>query len=138
MTCHCVFTAWDEERPASQSPIVIGEIIRGRIGFDGFLMSDDIGMHALGGGFAERARGVIEAGTDAVLHCSGVMEEMVAVASAAGELCRSGARAARAGDGEPRGSGGGTVLCGAGREKGPAAGPGLGLRLLLPPKAAAR
>lgn len=86
MTCHCVYAAWDLERPGSQSPVVIGEVIRGRIGFDGFLMSDDIGMNALGGGFDERARGVIEAGTDAVLHCSGVMEEMVAVASAAGAL----------------------------------------------------
>ncbi|HEX8572645.1 MAG TPA: glycoside hydrolase family 3 N-terminal domain-containing protein [Allosphingosinicella sp.] len=86
MTCHCVYAAWDGERPGSQSPTVIGDVIRGRIGFDGFLMSDDIGMNALGGGFDERARGVIEAGTDAVLHCSGVMEEMVAVASAAGEL----------------------------------------------------
>ncbi|HEX8380173.1 MAG TPA: beta-N-acetylhexosaminidase [Allosphingosinicella sp.] len=90
MTCHCVFTAWDPERPASQSPTVIGEIIRGRIGFDGFLMSDDIGMHALAGGFAERARRVIEAGTDAVLHCSGKMEEMVSVATAVGELSEEG------------------------------------------------
>jgi beta-N-acetylhexosaminidase len=90
MTCHCVFTAWDPERPASQSPIVIGDVIRGRIGFDGFLMSDDIGLHALAGDFAERARGVIEAGTDAVLHCSGSMEEMVAVASAAGALSGAG------------------------------------------------
>ncbi|HEX8482372.1 MAG TPA: beta-N-acetylhexosaminidase [Allosphingosinicella sp.] len=86
MTCHCVFTAWDAERPASQSPTVIGEIIRRRIGFDGFLISDDIGMHALAGDFAERARGVIDAGTDAVLHCSGKMEEMVPVATVVGEL----------------------------------------------------
>lgn len=90
MTCHCVYTAWDSERPGSQSPVVIGEVIRGLIGFDGFLMSDDIGMNALGGGFAERARGVIEAGTDAVLHCSGKMEEMVAVASAVGPLSEAG------------------------------------------------
>jgi beta-N-acetylhexosaminidase len=90
MTCHCVYTAWDPERPGSQSPVVIGEVIRGLIGFDGFLMSDDIGMNALGGGFADRARAVIEAGTDAVLHCSGKMEEMVAVASAAGELPEKG------------------------------------------------
>ena len=69
---------------------MIGEVIRGRIGFDGFLMSDDIGMNALGGGFADRARGVIEAGTDSVLHCSGAMEEMVAVAGAAGELSEAG------------------------------------------------
>jgi beta-N-acetylhexosaminidase len=97
MTCHCVYTAWDGERPGSQSPVVIGEVIRGRIGFDGFLMSDDIGMNALAGGFAERARGVIEAGTDAVLHCSGTMEEMIAVASAAGELSpEGGERLARA------------------------------------------
>ncbi|HEX8125383.1 MAG TPA: glycoside hydrolase family 3 N-terminal domain-containing protein [Allosphingosinicella sp.] len=86
MTCHCVYTAWDPDRPGSQSPIVIGEVIRGDIGFDGFLMSDDIGMNALGGGFDERARGVIEAGTDAVLHCSGKMDEMIAVASAVGPL----------------------------------------------------
>jgi beta-N-acetylhexosaminidase len=90
MTCHCVFTAWDADRPASQSPTVIGEVIRGRIGFDGFLMSDDIGMHALSGGFDERARRVIESGTDAVLHCSGILEEMVAVASAAGALSDKG------------------------------------------------
>jgi beta-N-acetylhexosaminidase len=90
MTCHCVYTAWDSERPGSQSPVVIGEVIRGRIGFDGFLMSDDIGMNALAGGFAERARGVIEAGTDAVLHCSGAMVEMVAVAGAAGDLSQEG------------------------------------------------
>jgi beta-N-acetylhexosaminidase len=97
MTCHCVFTAWDPERPASQSPTVIGDVIRGRIGFDGFLMSDDIGMHALAGGFDERARAIIEAGTDAVLHCSGNMEEMVAVASAAGPLSEAGGeRLARA------------------------------------------
>ena len=90
MTCHCVYTAWAEARPASQSPVVIGEVIRGRIGFDNFLMSDDIGMNALAGGFAERARGVIEAGTDAVLHCSGAMAEMIAVAGAAGPLSKRG------------------------------------------------
>ena len=86
MTCHCVYTAWDPERPGSQSPVVIGEVIRGHIGFDGFLMSDDIGMKALGGGFDDRARKVIEAGTDAVLHCSGNLAEMVAVAGAVGAI----------------------------------------------------
>ncbi|HEX8222392.1 MAG TPA: beta-N-acetylhexosaminidase [Allosphingosinicella sp.] len=90
MTCHCVYAAWDAQRPGSQSAVVIGEVIRGKIGFNGFLMSDDIGMNALGGGFDERARGVLEAGTDAVLHCSGAMEEMVAVASAAGRLSEAG------------------------------------------------
>ena len=51
MTAHVVYDVWDAERPASLSPIVIGEIIRERIGFDGFLMSDDIGMEALSGRF---------------------------------------------------------------------------------------
>jgi beta-N-acetylhexosaminidase len=82
MMAHVVYTAWDSEAPASQSATVIREIVRDRIGFDGWLMSDDIGMEALKGGFAERAAGVVEAGCDVALHCSGKMEEMVAVASA--------------------------------------------------------
>jgi len=82
MMAHVVYTAWDTVHPASQSDTVIHDIVRGRIGFDGWLMSDDIGMEALKGGFAERAAGVIDAGCDVALHCSGKMEEMVAVASA--------------------------------------------------------
>ncbi len=86
MTAHVVYTAWDAARPASQSPVVIGDIIRGRIGFDGLLMSDDLGMEALSGDYAARSRGVIEAGCDLALHCSGAMAEMVAVGSAMGEM----------------------------------------------------
>jgi beta-N-acetylhexosaminidase len=81
MTAHVVYTAWDAERCASLSPKVIREIIRGRIGFEGLLMSDDLGMHALQGDFADRARGVVAAGCDVALHCSGDMAEMQAVAS---------------------------------------------------------
>jgi beta-N-acetylhexosaminidase len=90
MVAHVVYTAWDDRRPASQSPVVVEEIIRGRIGFDGWLMSDDIGMEALKGGFGERAAGVIAAGCDAVLHCSGEMEEMVAVANAVPAMSEAG------------------------------------------------
>lgn len=82
MTAHVVYTAFDPDRCASLSPIIINDIIRGRIGFDGLLMSDDLGMHALQGSFAERARGVIDAGCDIVLHCSGNMAEMEEVAGA--------------------------------------------------------
>ena len=97
MTAHVVYTAWDADRPASLSPIVIQDIIRGRIGFDGFLMSDDLGMEALAGDFASRAAGVVAAGCDAALHCSGKMEEMLAVAAAVPELSADGeARLARA------------------------------------------
>jgi beta-N-acetylhexosaminidase len=86
MTSHVVYTAWDGDNCASLSSKVIAEIIRGRIGFDGFLMSDDLGMHALSGDFGARARGVVDAGCDVGLHCSGIMEEMVAVASAVEEI----------------------------------------------------
>jgi beta-N-acetylhexosaminidase len=82
MTAHVVYTAWDAERPASLSPVVIGDVIRERIGFDGWLMSDDLGMEALKGDFASRAAGVVAAGCDVALHCSGKMDEMVAVAAA--------------------------------------------------------
>ena len=80
MTAHVVYTAWDKDRPGSLSANVIGEIIRGRIGFDGLLMSDDLGMHALQGSFTDRAAGVIAAGCDIALHCSGDMDEMHACA----------------------------------------------------------
>jgi beta-N-acetylhexosaminidase len=97
MTAHVVYTAWDPDRPASLSPTVIGDIIRGRIGFSGWLMSDDIGMEALAGDFASRAAGVVAAGSEVALHCSGDMEEMVAVASAVPAMGPEGeARLARA------------------------------------------
>lgn len=97
MTAHVVYTAWDPDRPSSMSPTVIGDIIRGRIGFDGWLMSDDIGMQALAGDFGSRAAGVVAAGCDVALHCSGKMEEMVAIASAVPAMSDEGeARLARA------------------------------------------
>jgi beta-N-acetylhexosaminidase len=86
MTAHVVYTAWDAERCASLSPVVIGDIIRGEIGFDGLLMSDDLGMHALEGDFGERTAGVLAAGCDIALHCSGEMDEMIAVAGAVGAI----------------------------------------------------
>lgn len=97
MTAHVVYTAWDPDLPASMSPTVIGDIIRGRISFDGFLMSDDIGMEALQGDFGSRAARVVAAGNDSALHCSGKMEEMIAVATAVPALSTEGeARLARA------------------------------------------
>jgi beta-N-acetylhexosaminidase len=86
MTAHIVYTAWDAERCASLSPIVIADVIRGQIGFDGLLMSDDLGMSALSGSFGERAAGVIAAGCDIALHCSGDMAEMEAVVGALGAI----------------------------------------------------
>jgi beta-N-acetylhexosaminidase len=90
MMAHVVYTAWDVERPASLSPVVIHDIVRDRIGFDGWLMSDDIGMEALQGDFGTRAAGVVAAGCDAALHCSGKMDEMVAVAAAVPHMSDEG------------------------------------------------
>ena len=97
MTSHLLYTAWDVERPASQSPVVIQDIIRQRIGFDGFLMSDDIGMEALAGDHGTRAAACVAAGCDVALHCDGKMENMLSVAEAVGEISpESAARLARA------------------------------------------
>jgi beta-N-acetylhexosaminidase len=90
MIAHLVYNAWDPERPASQSPAVIQEIIRGRIGFDGWLISDDLGMQALTGDAGARAAGVVAAGCDVALHCNGEMAEMVSVASAVPAMSAEG------------------------------------------------
>jgi beta-N-acetylhexosaminidase len=82
MTAHIVYAAIDDSTPATFSRRVIDTIIRGEIGFDGVLISDDISMGALVGSSAERARRAIEAGCDLVLYCSGVMADMVEIADA--------------------------------------------------------
>lgn len=86
MTAHLVYTAVDPDHPATQSPVVIAEIIRGLIGFDGLLFSDDVSMNALSGGVGTRADRALKAGCDIALHCNGVMAEMEAVAAVAPPL----------------------------------------------------
>jgi beta-N-acetylhexosaminidase len=83
MTAHIVFSAIDPERPATLSPVVIDKIVRGAIGFDGVLISDDVGMDALAGSIGERVRGALDAGCDLALHCSGILSEMREAAEAA-------------------------------------------------------
>jgi len=90
MTSHIVYQAWDAERPATLSPIVIEQVIRGRIGFDGLLMSDDIDMKALSGTPAEKAVGAVAAGCDVVLDCWARMEEMRAIAAALPDITARG------------------------------------------------
>lgn len=94
MTAHVVFTALDQGHPATVSRRVVKEIMRGELGFDGLIMTDDISMKALSGSFAEKSRAAIRAGVDIVLHCHGIMEEMIAVAGAVPDM--TGARARRA------------------------------------------
>lgn len=95
MTAHVVFTALDDQRPATLSRHVIDRVIRGAIGFDGLLLSDDLSMEALKGTLGERAFKAAEAGCDIVLHCNGKLEEAQAVAGAAPVLEGRSAERAR-------------------------------------------
>jgi beta-N-acetylhexosaminidase len=96
MTAHVVYRALDAETPATLSASVIDRAIRGLIGFEGLLITDDVSMHALTGPFAERAAAARAAGCDIVLHCNGDMEEMAAVAEGAGRLEGAAERRAEA------------------------------------------
>src|SRR6266852_1088572 len=86
MTAHVVFSAVDAAHPATTSAKMIKRVIRGAIGFQGLLMSDDVSMNALAGSIAERTRAVFAAGCDVVLHCNGKLDEMRQVARETPEL----------------------------------------------------
>lgn len=82
MTCHVIFEAWDPDRPATLSPIIIDSVIRQRIGFHGLLMSDDLDMKALSGDVPSRAADAVAAGCDIALNCWGKMDDMIGIANA--------------------------------------------------------
>ncbi|MFC4346932.1 beta-N-acetylhexosaminidase [Kordiimonas lipolytica] len=82
MTAHIKYTDIDPKQCATLSRVVIGRIIRMKMGFTGLLMSDDLSMKALEGTFEDRTRGAFAAGCDLVLHCNGDMDEMRSIASA--------------------------------------------------------
>ncbi|HEX8526310.1 beta-N-acetylhexosaminidase [Allosphingosinicella sp.] len=86
MTAHLLFTAIDPERCATLSPVIIEQVIRRHIGFDGLLLSDDLAMEALSGSVAERAHGALAAGCDIALHCSGRLGEMEELAESLGGI----------------------------------------------------
>ncbi len=86
MTAHVVFSALDPAQPATTSATIIEQVIRGVIGFQGLLMSDDVSMNALAGSIAERTRAIVAAGCDMVLHCNGKLDEMREVAGQTPEL----------------------------------------------------
>ena len=88
MSAHIRFTAWDAEHPATQSPIVIEQIIRGAIGFDGLLLTDDIDMEALEGSVPERSERALAAGCDVTLNCWAKMDDMIGIARRNPELRR--------------------------------------------------
>lgn len=96
MTAHVVFSAIDPAQPATTSATMVSRVIRGRIGFDGLLMSDDVSMNALEGSIGERTKAALAAGCDMVLHCNGRIDEMRAVAAEAPVLAGDALRRAHA------------------------------------------
>ena len=82
MTAHLLYAALDPDYPATMSKTIIEQVIRGHMGFDGLLFTDDLSMQALGGDLGQRAAGALAAGCDVALHCNGQREEMQAVAEA--------------------------------------------------------
>lgn len=97
MTAHIVFEAYDAERCATMSPVIVNEVIRGEIGFDGLLISDDLKMKALGGPVASRVAGAMAAGVDIACCCNFSLAEMQEAAAAAPILAgKSMARAQKA------------------------------------------
>ena len=90
MSAHIVFTDIDPDNPATTSRRVIDDVIRGEIGFKGFLMGDDLSMEALDGTIDQRGVASISAGCDVVLHCNGKFDEMQAVAAALPALTPEG------------------------------------------------
>ena len=90
MTAHVRYTAWDDAAPATLSARVISEVVRGQIGFDGLLLSDDLDMQALSGSLAERAAGAVAAGCDLALNCWARMDDMVAIAGAVPAMGEAG------------------------------------------------
>jgi len=95
MTAHVVFSALDPAHPATTSATIIEQVIRGVIGFQGLLMSDDVSMNALAGSIAERTRAIVAAGCDMVLHCNGKLDEMREVATETPELSGKALQRAR-------------------------------------------
>ncbi len=86
MTAHVVYTAFDDEKPATTSHAVVEGVIRDHIGFDGLLVTDDLSMKALSGTPGQRTKRALHAGCDVVLHCNGNDAEMVDIARACAPL----------------------------------------------------
>jgi beta-N-acetylhexosaminidase len=89
MTAHVVYDIWDDHHTATMSRTVIDTVIRGKIGFDGLLMSDDLDMNALSGDVPTRALNCVEAGCDIALNCWGRFDEMVAIAEKLPEITQA-------------------------------------------------
>jgi len=90
MTAHMLFMQIDPDAPATQSARVIDGVVRGEIGFDGLLFSDDLSMNALSGSLGERAARALAAGVDVAVHCNGDMAEMQDIAAHVSAMTEQG------------------------------------------------
>jgi beta-N-acetylhexosaminidase len=99
MTGHLLFESVDPEAAVTVSARAVKEIIRGHIGFDGLLLSDDLSMQALGGSLGQRASHALAAGRDVALHCNGRMDEMLDIAARTGPMSEAAGRRFEAGRG---------------------------------------
>jgi len=102
MTAHVLYRGISGNQPATTSETVVRDVIRGHIGFDGLLMSDDLSMKALGGAFQDRTRKAVEAGCDVVLHCNGDIAQMRGIAAVVPALSPHAQAAVRRGDEQRR------------------------------------
>lgn len=92
MTAHVLYEAIDPAAAMTVSARGVKDVVRGHIGFEGLLLSDDLSMQALGGTLGERAARALAAGCDIALHCNGQMDEMADVAQRAGPMTRQAVR----------------------------------------------
>lgn len=76
MTGHLIFPVWDADNPATLSETIVRDIIRGEIGFEGLLLTDDIDMEALTDTIPVRSARAHAAGCDIVLNCWAKMDDM--------------------------------------------------------------
>jgi beta-N-acetylhexosaminidase len=97
MTGHILFEAIDPSAAVTVSARGVKEVIRGHIGFDGLLLSDDLSMHALGGSLGERAARSLAAGCDIAVHCNGRMDEMLDIVARTGSMTEAAGRRFEAG-----------------------------------------
>jgi beta-N-acetylhexosaminidase len=97
MTAHVLYEAIDPEAALTVSARGVSDVVRGHVGFDGLLLSDDLSMQALGGTLGERAARSLAAGCDIALHCNGQRAEMVEVAGRTAAMTRDAVRRFEAG-----------------------------------------
>ncbi len=99
MTAHIIFPALDPDRPATLSPVILDEVLRGELGFEGAVISDSMNMHSMRTNYdpIDAATQAVNAGVDIVMlaeehydHDEGYLERQVSLIEGIREAVRSG------------------------------------------------